>query len=102
VAYRTLASIVVASSLLFPNFAEAERRLLFSGTVAELEPKRITVQRSASDNLPEEKKTFVITDATKVEGELRLSARVTIGFISSGQGDIATRIIVRPLTPKKN
>jgi carbonic anhydrase/acetyltransferase-like protein (isoleucine patch superfamily) len=75
---------------------------LFSGTVAELEAKRITVQRSSSGDVPEEKKTFLITDATKVEGELRLSARVTIGFVSSHQGDVATRIIVRPMTQKKN
>ena len=88
--------------LLFPKFAEADRRLLFSGTIAELEAKRITVHRSPSGNLPYEKKTFLITDSTKVEGQLRLSARVTIGFVSGLQGDVATRIIVRPLSPKKN
>jgi hypothetical protein len=99
---RTLAAICVISTLFFPKVGLADNRFLFSGTVAELEAKRITVHRRSSVDARYEKKTFLITDSTKVEGELRLSARVTIGFVSRDDGDIATRIIVRPLPSKKN
>ena len=100
--YRTLAAVCLLSAIIFPERAKADPRFLFSGTIAELESKRITIHRRASGELPDEKKTFVITDSTKVEGQLRLSARVTIGFVSSDQGDVATRIIVRPMSSKKN
>ena len=102
VVYRIFAAVCLVSMLLFPKFGEADRRLLFSGTIAELEAKRIIVHRRSSGDLPDEKRTFLITNSTKVEGQLRLSARVTIGFLSGDQGDVATRIIVRPLSPKKN
>jgi hypothetical protein len=45
---------------------------------------------------PPEERTFLVTSETKIEGQLRVNARVTIGYRPSDEGDIATRIIVRP------
>jgi hypothetical protein len=45
---------------------------------------------------PPEERAFLITSETKVEGKLRVNARVTVGYRTSEEGDIATRIIVRP------
>ena len=66
-----------------------------SGTIAELPPGKIVVQRTVLGKSAE-RRTFTITSATKVEGNLRLRARVTVGFKSSEEGEpVAVRIIVR-------
>ena len=66
-----------------------------SGTVVELPPGRIVINRAVPGK-PPENRTFLITSETKVEGRLRTNARVTVGFKPSDEGDIAIRIIVRP------
>ena len=71
-----------------------------SGTVVELPPGRIVINRAVLGKAPENR-SFVITNETKVEGRLRTNARVTVGFRSSEEGDVAVRIIVRPADPKK-
>jgi hypothetical protein len=65
-----------------------------SGTVADLPPGRIVVNRAVIGK-PAENRTFLITGETKIEGKLRPKARVTVGFKPSEEGDVAMRIIVR-------
>ena len=74
----------------------------FSGTVTELKSDRVAVRRSiAGSNV--ENKVFLIQSDTRVEGKLRLKARVTVGFISNENGDAVARlIVVRQTTPKKH
>jgi len=73
-----------------------------SGTVVELPPGKIVVNRAVLGKPPEHR-WFLITEETKVEGKLRVNARVTVGFRPSDEGDVAIRIIVRnPQGPKKN
>jgi hypothetical protein len=67
---------------------------IVSGTVTDLPAGRIVVNRAVLGKPPEER-TFLITGQTKVEGRLRVNARVTVGFRPSDEGDIAMRIIVR-------
>ena len=69
-----------------------------SGTVTELSPGRIVVNRTVLGKPPEDR-TFLITAETKVEGKLAPQARVTVGFKPSEEGDVAKHIIVRPNAP---
>jgi hypothetical protein len=67
-----------------------------SGTVVDLSGGKVVVNR-AIPGKPAENHTFSITPDTKVEGNLRVHARVTIGYRSnpdSGES-VAVRIIVR-------
>jgi hypothetical protein len=66
-----------------------------SGTVSELPPGKIVVNRAVLGK-PAENRAFLITGVTKIEGKLELNARVTVGFKPSDEGDVAIRIIVRP------
>lgn len=70
-----------------------------SGTITDLPPGKIIVNRAVLGKPPEDR-TFLITAETKVEGRLRTSARVTVGFKPSDEGDVAMRIIVRNATPQ--
>ena len=67
---------------------------IVSGTVTDLPPGRIVVNRAVLGQPPQER-TFLITSQTKIEGRLRVNTRVTVGFRPSDEGDIAMRIIVR-------
>ena len=71
---------------------------MFSGSVVEVSTDKLTVTRTLAGK-PAEKRTFLMTAETKVEGRLRPKARVTVGYTSNDRGDVAVRIIVRPSTP---
>ena len=68
-----------------------------SGTVVELSSGKIVVNRAVPGK-PAENHTFIINGETKVEGSLRVQARVTVGYktnLDTGEL-VAVRIIVRP------
>jgi hypothetical protein len=65
----------------------------FSGTVADMPSGRLTVSRNSLGK--NESRTFLVTQETKIEGKLRVNARVTVRFRSSDEGDVAVHIIVR-------
>jgi hypothetical protein len=83
-----------------PQFANAQEESeesnseFISGTIAELPEGRIVVNRAVLGRPPEHR-TFLITADTKIEGRLRVGARVTVRFKPSEAGDVAVRIIVR-------
>jgi hypothetical protein len=66
----------------------------FAGQVVELSTAKVTVSRTALGGKTE-KRTFVIKPDTRIEGKLKTKAKVTIGFISSEDGDVARLIVVR-------
>ena len=72
----------------------------FSGPIIELASDRITVSRSILGK-PEERKSFWIKADTRVEGKLRVRVKVTVGFVTTDEGDIARLIVVRPAAQKK-
>jgi hypothetical protein len=72
----------------------------FSGPIVELSSEKITVSRSVLGQ-PAEKRTFWIKPDTKVEGKLRVKTKVTVGFVTSDEGDIARLIVVRGQQQKK-
>jgi hypothetical protein len=72
-----------------PNYA------FFSGIVEEFSDARITVSRVLPGK-PTETRSFIINSGTKVEGRIDNKSRVTVGFETRDDGDVAVRIIVRP------
>jgi hypothetical protein len=66
----------------------------FSGAVVELTAQRITVSRSILGGAAE-RRSFLLKPDTRIEGKLRVKARVTVGFINTEEGDVARLIVVR-------
>jgi hypothetical protein len=83
-----------------PQTTEETTYEFFSGIVQQLPEGRLTVSRAVLGK-PAESRSFLIKADTKVEGKLKVKARVTVGFKSSEDGDVAVRIIVRSPQNKK-
>ena len=75
-----------------PN--EPEYKDTFSGSIVQLSAVAVTASRSILGK-PAEKRTFSIKPGTRIEGKLRINAKVTIGFVSTDDGDVARLIVVR-------
>jgi hypothetical protein len=74
--------------------AEQPRSEFFSGVVTTLAEDRITVFKTVLGK-SSETRTFLITPETRVEGKLRVKARVTVRYTKEEEGDRALHIIVR-------
>jgi hypothetical protein len=111
---RRLAILLMLGASLFTGFVYAQESDLskkdspksepsyddtFSGPVVELSATKITVSRSILGK-PAEKHTFLIKSDTRIEGRLRVRAKVTVGFVTDDAGDIARLIVVRTTTSK--
>lgn len=69
---------------------------IFSGTVTASAADAVTVVRKVPAK-PDEYRTFSIDRDTKIEGNLRVNARVSVRFQADDGGAIhALRVIVRP------
>ena len=66
----------------------------FSGPITELSSTRITVERSILGKAAE-RRSFWIKPDTRVEGRMRIRTKVTVGFVTTDEGDIARLIVVR-------
>lgn len=77
-----------------PNKGETTYQDTFAGSVVELTTAKVTVSRTVLGGKTE-KRTFVIKPDTRVEGKLKMKAKVTVGFVSSDEGDVARLIVVR-------
>ncbi len=80
--------------------AEPAAEQFFSGIVTDNAPDSLTVTRSVLGKSPVTR-TFQITPETKIEGRLRVKARVTVQYAPGDDGDRAVHIIVRSTQPKK-
>ena len=67
----------------------------FSGPIVELTTDKITVSRSVLGK-PAERRWFWIKGDTRIEGKLKVKVKVTVGFVTSDDGDVARLIVVRP------
>jgi len=83
-----------------PQKSEPSYQETFSGPIVELEADRITVSRSILGK-PAERRSFWIKTDTKIEGHLRMKVKVTVGFVTTDDGDVARLIVVRPPPTKK-
>jgi hypothetical protein len=76
-----------------PN--EPEYEDTFSGSIVQLSAVAVTASRSILGK-PAEKRTFFIKSETRIEGgKLRMNAKVTIGFVTTDDGEVARLIVVR-------
>lgn len=101
--YSLLVCLIAGALFTQPSVRaqESEPRLeFFSGNVSELPEGKIVVSRSLLGK-EGEKRTFRMTADTKVEGKLKLKARVTVGFTNSDDGEVALQIIVRDKDNRK-
>ncbi len=71
----------------------------FAGNVLEFSGEKITITRTVLGKT--QKRAFRITPDTKVEGRLRPKVRVTVGYVTDDDGDVAMRIIVRTSQKQK-
>jgi len=65
----------------------------FSGPIVEVSATKITVSRSILGK-PAEKRSFLIKPDTRIDGKLRVHARVTVGYVTTDDGDDIARLIV--------
>jgi len=91
-----------AQELSKPESAKTEPKYddTFSGSIIELSTSKITVSRSILGK-PAEKRVFLITSETRIEGKLHVKLKVTIGFVTSDDVDVARLIVVRQKPPDK-
>jgi hypothetical protein len=66
----------------------------FSGPIVEVTSTQITVSRSILGK-PAEKRTFAIKSDTRIEGKLRVRVKVTVGYVTTDDGDVARLVVVR-------
>lgn len=74
--------------------ADQPHREFFSGVITVLADGQITVSKTVSGK-PSEARVFLIAKETRVEGKLRVKARVTVRYTHDDGGDHAVHIIVR-------
>jgi hypothetical protein len=72
----------------------------FSGSITDLNDKSVTVNRTVLGK-QNSTRSFLITPETRVEGKLRVHARVTVRYVASEDGDRAVHIVVRSAPPPK-
>jgi hypothetical protein len=95
-----LAFTLVGQQTAKPTSAKATTKTapandIFSGTVTAFLPESVTVVRKVPAR-PDEFRQFIIDKDTKVEGRLRVNARVTVRFKADADGAFhALRVIVR-------
>jgi hypothetical protein len=66
----------------------------FSGPIVEVTATNITVSRSILGK-PAEKRSFLIKPDTRIEGKLRVRVKVTVGYVTTDDGDEARLVVVR-------
>ncbi len=76
------------------GFSEQPRYEFFSGEVVELSTERLVVERKVRGK-QQQRHSFIMTSESKIEGKLCEKARVTVGFKTIEQGDVAVHVIVR-------
>ncbi len=73
---------------------QAPKNPFFSGTISALAEDKVTVVKTVWGK-NKETRTFLITKETRIEGNLKLKARVTVRYVHDDEGDRAAHIIVR-------
>jgi hypothetical protein len=93
----SLTLLMSAQSISAPDPASkpAPTYKFLSGTVVEVNADSLVVRRSPLGRSPKIRK-FRLTPETRIEGNLKANARVTVGYTSSEDGHTAVRVIVRP------
>jgi hypothetical protein len=83
-----------------PPRSEPKYDQTFSGPVIELTATKITVSRSILGKAAE-KRSFLLQSDTRIEGKLRVHVKVTVGYVSTDDGDVARLVVVRAKQSEK-
>jgi hypothetical protein len=98
--FRAFLVLILLSATALPGQEEAPganpQNQFFAGNVTALSEGKITVARTILGKTTATK-TFVIKPETKIEGKLRLKAKVTVRYATDEDenADVAVDIIVR-------
>ena len=100
---RLVQRLLISTLLLMPAAAFSQsappaaqpHAQVFSGYVTEFTPGALSVSRKNAGDKEMIHKSFVIDAHTKVEGKIKLKARVTVQFMINGDTNRAVHIIVR-------
>jgi hypothetical protein len=98
--FGLIATVRVLASAEEPAEPEEPSYEFFSGNVVEVQSGKLTVSRTIMDKQPE-RRSFLMKPDTRVEGKLKSKVRVTVGYTTTDEGDIALRVVVRPPLPKR-
>jgi len=71
----------------------------FSGSITLMDEEKLTVLKTVLGKTSETR-TFLITKETRIEGKLKLKARVTVRYTHEDEGYRALHIIVRAAQKK--
>jgi hypothetical protein len=82
-----------------PGKTQATYEDTFAGPIVELSVSKVTVSRNVLGKT--EKRTFLIKADTRIEGKLKVKEKVTVGFVTTDEGDIARLIVAHPNDRKK-
>ncbi len=82
-----------------PKKSEPAYEDTFAGPIVELTKDKVTVSRTILGKT--ERHTFLIKPDTRIEGKLKMRVKVTVGFVSTDDGDIARLIVVRSNNSKR-
>lgn len=77
-----------------PNKSEPAYDDTFAGPIVEISATKVTVSRTVLGKT--EKRAFLIKPDTRIEGKLRVKVKVTVGFVTTDEGDVARLIVVLP------
>lgn len=77
-----------------PNKSEPVYDDTFAGPIVELTAAKLTVSRNVLGKT--EKRTFLIKPDTRIDGKLKMKEKVTVGFVTTDEGDIARLIVAHP------
>jgi hypothetical protein len=96
---RLLISLLLLAAFAFaqgPTPAPTQPKpLVFSGFVTDFTPTALSVSRKNASGKEMVHKSFTMDEHTKVEGKIKLKARVTVQFSIDGDANHAVRVIVR-------
>jgi hypothetical protein len=96
---RLLISLLLLAAFAFaqdpPPAPAAPKPQVFSGFVTDFTPIALSVSRKNASGKEMVHKSFTMDEHTKVEGKIKLKARVTVQFTVDGDNNRAVRIIVR-------
>jgi hypothetical protein len=96
--FRAILAVAILSAIALPAQSDTPsadpKSQFFAGNVTELSDTKVTVARTALGRNTVTK-SFIVNAETKIDGNLRLKAKVTVRYTSSDDGDVAVEIIVR-------
>ena len=81
-----------------PGKSEPTYEDTFACPIVEVSATKVTVSRTVLGKT--EKRAFLIKPDTRIEGKLKMKVKVTVGFVTTDEGDVARLIVAHPTMQK--